>query len=241
MRMQEIFDRLGLGKHAADVYGALLSSKEPLLVAPLARRAKVARPQAYRNLHELLQHGFVTKRKEGKRTYYRAESPRRIDEAFASTARKATGTTERYAKKREKEVPEYIRFFKGFSGVRAVFDDVIAHTPRGDTFYRYTSERDLTAVNRYLSPSYRSRRDKKRLERLVISNPVSGSQKRPRLERFIKYIDPEADLFDQNIIQLVYGRRLAFIDLTREEAFIIEDANLASFQKAIFNQLYRRL
>ena len=126
--------------------------------------------------------------------------------------------------------------------VRAsVFDDTIAHTPKGQTFYRYTSERDLSRVNRYLSPGYRGARDKKKLERLVISNARSGAQKRSRLERFIKYM-PEGTLqFDQNIIQIVYGKRLAFINLNSEEAFVIEDAALADFQKVIFSQLYRRL
>jgi len=172
---------------------------------------------------------------------YRAESPHRIDEEFRSVAARVTQSVERYSNKRERELPQYIRFFSGFSGIRAVFDDVISHTPRGGTFYRYTSERDLASVNRYLSPSYRALRDKRKLERLVISNPVSAKQKRPRLERFIKYIQSEADLFDQNIIQLVYGSRLAFIDLNSEEAFIIEDPSLAAFQKVIFSQLYKLL
>jgi hypothetical protein len=147
----------------------------------------------------------------------------------------------RAAAKKDRLLPEHVRYFKGFAGVRAVFDDVIHHTPRRGTFYRYTSERDLDAVNRYLAPSYRKERDEKKLERLVISNPVSGSQKRPRLERFVRYIPPEADLFNQDVIQLVYGSRLAFINLLKEEAFIIEDKALADFQKVIFNQLFKKL
>lgn len=241
MEFVEIFERLGFGKHAASAYEVLLASRKPLLLSHLASAMGVARAQAYRNVEELLRAGFVKSVPNGKRVLYLAQSPRLIEEAFKAAGKKAEAALERYAKKRERDVPQHIRFFSGFTGIRAVFDDVITHTPRGDTFYRYTSERDLAKVNRYLSPSYRMLRDKRKLERLVISNPVSGRQKRARLERFIKYVEPGAAVFDQNIIQLIYGKRLAFINLNTEEAFVIEDAALASFQKVIFNQLYRKL
>lgn len=241
MDFAEVFSRLGLGMHSAEVYAVLLASKEPMLVAHLAASVGISRTQAYRNIEELLEMGFIRKVPLGKRHGYYAEHPERIEKKFASALRKTEAVTERYAKARERDVPRHVRFFSGAQGIRDVFDDVMDHTPRGATFYRYTSERDLAAVNRYLSPSYRARRDKKKLERLVISNPVSGKQKRARLERFIKYIEPEAALFDQNVIQLIYGKRLAFINLSTEEAFIIEDEALASFQRVIFGQLYRKL
>lgn len=79
------------------------------------------------------------------------------------------------------------------------------------------------------------------LERMVISNPVSGKRKNPRLERFIKFILPENDLFIQNIIELIYEDRVAFIDLNKEEGLVIENASLADFQKVIFRQLYKKL
>ncbi len=241
MEYEKVFARLGLEKHSAEVYELLWSQKNPLLLAHIAKGVGVARPQVYRVMESLLEKDFIKRIQNGKRTYYAAENPRRIEEAFKDVSLKVTKKSERYATKREKELPEYIRFFRSFAGIRAVFDDLIEHTPRGETFYRYTSEKDLQAVNKYLSPSYRARRDQKKLERLVISNPVSGKQKRPRLERFIKYVQPDADAFDQNIIQLVYGKRLAFININTEEAFIIEDAALASFQKSIFKQLYKKL
>ena len=76
---------------------------------------------------------------------------------------------------------------------------------------------------------------------MVISNPASGSQKKSRLERFIRYIPAAVDQFEQNIIQLVYGTRVAIIDLTKEEVTIIENQQLADFQKTIFKVLYKQL
>lgn len=122
-----------------------------------------------------------------------------------------------------------------------MFDHVIDNLPKGGTFYRYTSERNLDEVNKYISRDYRLKRDKKKLERLVISNPLSGKQKKPRLERFIRYINSENVQFNQNIIQIIYGTRVAFINLNNEEAYIIEDKQLADFQTTIFKQLYFKL
>lgn len=241
MNISLLLHRLGFGKNAGKVYQALLRSKESLSVSRIAAIANIGRPEVYRNLHALLAQGHIKKQITGKRTGYYAESPRRLEQAFSNYSQDAKTLVASLTKIRQKELPGHVQYLQGPQGIRAVFDDVIARTPRGATFYRYTSERDLAAVNHYLSPNYRAKRDKKKPERLVISNPVSGRQKRSRLERFIKFFPPEENLFDQNIIQLIYADRVALIDLNTEEAFIFENKILAQFQTAIFNQLYKKL
>ena len=241
MQFKQIFKLIGFRKHSYKIYETLLRSKQPLLIMQIAKDASISRPEIYRSLKQFLEKKFIKRVIYGKRNYYTAENPKHIGDEFKKVSESVSTFAKQKATKKERFLPEHIRYFKEFSGIRAAFDDVIAHTPRGETFYRYTSERNLDEVNRYLSPDYRARRDKNKLERMVISNPVSGKQKRSRLERFIKYIPPEVDLFDQNIIQLIYGNRLAFINLNEEEAYIIEDKPLSDFQKVIFKQLYKKL
>ena len=241
MDLQTIFARLGFGKNAHKVYRLLLKHKEGLLVAHIASGLGIDRPEVYRNLKQLLKHHFVDQSPLGKRTLYIAKSPKHIKDEFELISTKVGNVTQKIQKEMSDDIPTTIRYLKGFSGIRAVFDDVITNTKRGGTFYRYTSENDLARVNKYLSPNYRENRDKKKLERLVISNPASGKQKKSRLERFIKYIPTETVAFDQNIIQLIYGEHVAFINLNTEEAFVIKDPVLASFQAVIFNQLYKKL
>jgi predicted transcriptional regulator len=239
-KLSKIFALLGMHKHAAAVYVAIRESS-PILAASIAAKIRIYRPAVYRALSELLNAGFISKKKIGGRTYYVPENAQRIIGAFTHGLEGIAQSVDALEVGDMRMAGSSLRILSGFGGVRQTFDDVIEHTKARDTFYRYTSERNLGAVNRYLSPHYRARRDKKRLERLVISNPTSGSQKRPRLERFIKYIPKDANLFEQNIIQIVYGDRVAFIDLNKEEAVIIENAALADFQKVIFAQLYKRL
>jgi len=240
MDTKEIFKRLGLPKHADTVY-KLLQTKGPMIATNICRLAKLHRPTVYRALEPLCGRRFVFVTKKGRRKFYNAASPGLVSEAFSQTSEKVADSIAKRVVADDIYKQKEIRFLSGFDGIRAAFDDAISHMKYGGTFYRYTSEKDLDKVNRYLSKDYRANRDKKKLERMVISNPVSGSRKKPRLERFVKYIPPEKNLFDQNIIQLVYGDRLSFIDLNTERVLIIENKALADFQKVIFRQLYDKL
>lgn len=236
----EIFKRLGLPKHSDTVY-ELLRRNGPMIATRICVGTKLHRPAAYRALSSLLAKRFVFTTSVGRRKLYHAANAKLISDAFAQTSAAVAEQMAKLAVANDLYKQKEIRFLSGFKGIQAAFDDVISHMKRGKTFYRYTSEKDLDAVNRYLAKDYRTRRDQKKLERMVISNPVSGKRKKPRLERFVKFIPPEIDLFDQNIIQLVYGDRLSFIDLNAERVLIIENKSLADFQKVIFKQLYGKL
>lgn len=240
MHVRVIFQRLGLPKHADALY-TLLQRKGPMVATGICRAGKLHRPAVYRALDALRSRHFVFVTKQGQRAVYHAANPKSIAAAFTHTAADAAASVAKLAIADDAYRAREIRFLHGFNGVRAAFDDVIAHLKHGETFYRYTSERDLDAVNRYLSKDYRLHRDRKKLERMVISNPLSGARKKPRLERFIKYIPERVSLFDQNIIQLVYGKRVSLIDLNTERVVILENAALADFQKVIFRQLYDKL
>ncbi len=240
MNMKIIFKRLGLSGHAHSVYLSLQKNGQ-MHVSDIAKATGVHRPAVYSAIGDLLGHRLVLQKKIGKRNFYEITNPRLITELFEKEAQKVSEKISKISTKKEKHFDEQVRFLEGPGGIREAFDDVILHTPRGETFYRYTSEKDLQKVNSYLSRDYRARRDAKKLERMVISNPLSGKQKRPRLERFVKFIPPERSLFEQNVIEMVYGDRLVFIDLNTEKVIIIENKELAEFQKVIFKQLYRAL
>lgn len=240
MNTQEIFRRLGLPKHADTVY-TLLQKNDAILVARICARTNLHRPAVYRALSALLKKDFVFTTHEGKRKFYHATDFSFVAQSFSETSQKILQESAKQKIADAQYLHKEIRLLKGFEGIRNAFDDVVHHLKHGETFYRYTSERDLDAVNACLSREYRILRDKKKLERLVISNPVSGKRKKPRLERFVKFIPPEKSLFDQNIIQLIYGDCVSLIDLDAERVLIIENKTLAEFQKVIFKQLYDKL
>lgn len=235
-----VFTRLGLPKHSAEIFLALEKSGTAS-ISMVARSVRVHRPAVYRALEALMKAGLVSRRLFGRRPFFAAESRSRITVLFSNTEQKIHNLENDTLAQALKNSMGTTRYFEGEKSVAIVFNDVLEHCRRGDTFYRYTSEQDLDEVNRLLPVDYRKRRDTKRLERLVISNPESGKRKRSRLERFIKFLGSEKESFQQNAIHLVYGDRIAFIDLNTFKGFIIENSTLAAFQKTIFKALYRRL
>lgn len=240
MQLKIIFERLGLPRHSHIVYRAI-EKNGPILATDIIKKNPIHRPAAYRALKSLIGHNFIFATVVGKRHFYHSASRDTILTNFSETVKSvAYGITKTIVSK-EEYLQKEITFFEGEEGITKAFADVVEHTPRGETFYRYTSENDLEAVNKLLPKDYRALRDSKKIERLVISNPVSGKQKRPRLERFIRFIPPEVDLFEQNIIQLIYGDRISFIDLNSQRVIIIKNKPLAEFQKIIFRQLYKFL
>ncbi len=236
MNIEIIFKRLGLSKHAYKVY-ELLQKHSSLRAHDVMKISGIHTPAVYAALSDLLENHFITFTLKGKRKFYETTDAENIVNKFSKV-------THSLGKEINLEQPfrqSEIRILKGQNGIRDAFNDVVTHTRRGGTFYRYTSEKDLASVNTYLSEDYRKKRDAKKLERLVISNPESGKQKKSRLERFIRFIPEDQGLFDQNIIQIIYGERVMFIDLDKEIAMIIENNRMANFQATIFKQLYRTL
>jgi predicted transcriptional regulator len=241
MQISEVFRRLGYPKHTDEVYVAIVNSGSTMSVTQVAKTTTLSRVTVYRSLESLLKDKIIQSVQVGKRLQYKVGSAEVLEQVVQRNEQVSVGVVSKFTQKYKTKLPSSIRILTGPDGVREAFDDAIKRTTKGETFFRYTSELDLEKVNSYLSKNYRLNRDKKKLERMVISNTQSGKQKRSRLERFIKYIPDEIDQFNQNIIQLIYGDYVSIIDLSTEEVTIIENKQLADFQRVIFKLLYKRL
>lgn len=239
--LNTLLTQIGVSKVARASYLALFSSGA-LSITDLAKRAKLYRPQTYEALEELKGRGLVSALPKGKRVLYLAAPPSKIRDLLAELLAKVEVALPELetAYRRDKNMPAIIAY-EGRSGVTSVFADLIDSQKRGETFYRYSSEKDLDRTNTYLPRDYRKKRDAKGLERFVITAPRIGKGKKMRMERAMKYIPEGFDLFDQDVIELVYANKIAFIDLNTETSFIIENAKLADFHKKLFRLLYQKL
>ena len=137
-----------------------------------------------------------------------------------------------------------MKYVEGQKGIRGIHDDVVETLKKGDTYYRYSSSdahKKPDLRNEYLSKKYRLLRDQKQLERKVITNMPNKMGKHPRLEREIKVVPPDFDLFEYRISQIIYGNKVAVIDYNTETGVVIENATIAKFQQKIFELLFRKL
>lgn len=240
-KIRQILTALGVEEDAIELY-TLLFGKGALPITEIARATAMHRPRVYALLGELCGRGLVDVHMRGKRHTYAAASPEKIKDMIAQlydeTERALPDLEREYKRGGDKAA---IVTYEGASGVTAVFRDLVESAARGETFYRYTSEKDLDRTNKYLPRDYRKIRDAKKLERFVITAPRIGKGKKARMERAMKFIPPGFDLFDQDVIELLYADKVAFIDLNTETSFVIESKPLADFHKKLFRLLYQKL
>ncbi len=236
----EVLSRAGMSKKEAAVYAALLD-KGVMTLSQVSKETHINRPALYTLLPKMQRDGVVSQVQKQKRIYYKAESPARLLEAYkaehAAIATQLSDMARTYAT-HTGDKPT-IKYFEGMKGVTFVFDD-IAHTlPKGSTFFRYTSR---TGNTQNLAHTYYAKvRDAHQLERMVITSEEKAKGKEKKLERSVKVVPKEFDLFEDNISLVIYGDKTAYIDYTSNTAFIVESAKIARFQEKLFRLLYKKL
>lgn len=234
-------EKIGFTKKEARIYLALVELG-PSSVSAIARQTGMHRPTIYQTLPNLIDKKLVSLAPREKQKRYAAESPEKLKIIFNELSlRFQELLPELQTIHQSQNKKPLVKFLEGRKGIMFVFEDIITALKRGEVFYRYSSRSDMVKSEYYLPPHYREDRDRKQLERLVITNEWVSKQKAPRLEREIKVVPPDYDLFAYNITQLIYGKKVAFIDYNTETALIIENPVIAEFHRKIFKLLYSKL
>lgn len=241
MDLLETLDKIGFKKQESTLYLTLLGLGSANIMT-ISRATKISRPQVYKTLDTLRQKGLVAKIRKGRREYYFAEPPEvlhRLVQAVENAVDKIIPELQlRYRSGEEKPVAKY---FEGRDGIRFVWDDVVSSLKKGDTYYRYSSSLAANQRRDYLSSHYHDMRTKKQIERFVITNEAISKLHERDMDMEIRVIPKESDLFEYGITGIIYADKIAFIDYSKEMAFIVENKAIADFQRAIFKTLYKRL
>lgn len=241
MTIAQILSALGLRSDEIRLYLVLLEVP-PATVSELARITGIHRPLIYRALPALLEKNLITLALKGKQKRYVAESPKRVEGLFQELERSfQTILPDLELSYFARDRRPTMKFYEGREGIRNVFEDLLQTLNRGDVFYRYSSNRNTKDQEKYLPRNYRERRDQKQLERFVITNEATSRQKQKRLERALKVIPAKYGVFEYNVTQIIYGSKVAFIDYNSQTASIIENPQMASFQRHLFRVFFDQL
>ena len=242
--MHDLLARLGLTDNAARVYLSLVGAA-PRTIAAIAKAAGIHRPAVYRAIAELEKRGLVSAAPKGRRTLYAAESPEKLAglarELQDELGRFLPPLLERHRARRRRPV---VTYGEGKEAITSVLTDLVTSLKKGEVYYRYSSNKYVEDYNRYwryYPKNYRELRDKKELQRFVITSEASKRLSREYLTRAIKAVPARHSLFEYNITTLIYGDKLAYLDFTNETALVIENRAVAEFQKKLFQILYDRL
>lgn len=244
MEYKHFLEKLGLSEHESVVYLALLEHGK-MGVSDIARKTGLYRTTIYEALGGLLREELASMSPKGKYKVYAALDPKKLEKKFLELSNNFDEAIEGLSALRRK--PEISRpqvtYVEGQKGITGIHDDIVTTLKKGDTYFRYSSAivRGEEKRQNYLSKKYRLMRDVKQLERKVITNVANKAGKHPRLEREIKVVPPDFDLFEYNISQIIYGDKVAVIDYNTETGVIIDNPAIAKFQAKIFQLLFRKL
>lgn len=236
----EVFTKAGLDKKSAAVFVALLD-KGVLSLSDISRETHINRPALYTLLPRMQRTGLISQVQKQRRIFYKAESPMRVLELYTADQQEISTNLKTLAEAHKETSHErpIIKYFEGQKGVTFVFDDILQALPKGGTFYRYSSR--TGDGNKLGYTRYAQIRDAQGIERMVITSEEKAKRKGNKLERSMKIIPKDFDLFTDNVSLVIYADKTAYIDYSSKTSFIVESAKIARFQEKLFRLLYKKL
>ena len=236
----DVLERIGLSKNEASIYVSLLKHGQSR-VSTIFRNTKIHRPLIYKAIPSLAAKGLITHITKGKQVFYSAESPDKLKSLVDTMLYQTEVLIPSLKDIVSADKKPQVKLLEGQNAIKFVYNDILDTLQTGEVFYRYSSTKDSKKGRSHLPTDYEMRRDKKKIERYVITSEAGVKRKKPKLERSIKAIPAKYGLFDYNITQLIYGKKIAVLDDNTDTAIIIENELIAEFQKKLFMVLFNFL
>ena len=238
-KYQNIFSKIGLSEDDAKVYACLIHNGE-LLPTQISKKTNLYRPVVYKAIENLGDKSLIRISSKGKRKTYIAESPEKLESLFKEYEKSFFDDMEDIYKLYESSSDKpTILVAEGEQAIRDTYSDVVNTLDKNEKYYRYSSIKQFKK-NKYIPKDYEYIRDKKGLERLVITGHSNQPGKK-LLGRSVKAIPKEFDLFEDEINLIIYKDKVAIIDYPSKMTINIQHKKFAEFQNKLFGLLFSRL
>ncbi len=239
----QILQNIWLTEIESKIYICLLE-KWTLWISKIAELWWLNRMQIYAALPHLIEKHLISESTHGKRKKYSAEDPDNLENIFYEQKLMFKNTLEIMKSTYDKKmnIPQ-LRTFYTRKAMKHIFHDIIDTLEHSGTYYRYSSRKD-DHMRWFLWNSYKEKRDKKQIQRMVITSSDLKKAKEAwkiNLNREIAAIPKKYDLFEDNISKMIYANKVAIIDYNTDTSFIIENKKFADFEKKIFKLLFKHL
>lgn len=240
MKYETILIKLWLNKNEINIYLNLLK-KWKLNISEISKVSAISRPAIYKSIPYLVESNLVTKVVIWKRFYYKAENPENLKELLWNFKSNFNHTlTELKDLHFSGEKRPILKSLYWEEWIKYIFADISNTLWNWDVYYRYSSRK--TDEKRWLNmKKYQDLRDKKNIERYVITSEILEDTKKKKLEKQVVVIPKKYDLFDDNITKLIYKNKVAIIDYNSMTSFVIESPIFYKFEKKLFKFLFNFL
>jgi hypothetical protein len=205
----------------------------------------VKRATCYEQLETLLQKDFIVRTPIGKRMFYSAKNPKKLQDIMKSRYATFESAIEEMTRRYEKSTHKPgIMFYEGKREIRTIYEDMFKTV--GDTysifppaaFFEHFTERDYDELDVTLSSHAFKSRD------LIIRDA--------HFKRFVQHIQEKnhdgrkvtknlPDSFKSNVDVLIYHDKVALISLRDLSALVIECKDIAELFKSMHQTIWKEL
>lgn len=227
MNKEELYKELGCSDEEIALLNVIEEAKN---VSEIARLLKIRRAKVYKMLRRLVQRSLVMEEGES-RKLYRAVSIGDIQMRLRALLGEGD------------IIPEsdrtHMRYLESAVELREVMEDILKTLPKGGALYRYSSRTGKKDISQFSPDDYVERRNKNKLQqRVIVNGHLRAGLQKDRMECLTRVIKQG---FEHDIAQLIYGNKVAIVDFEEEKAWIFDHDRLASFQRDVFMELFKRL
>ncbi len=237
MKFTHALQKIGLKEEEAIVYETLISSGQ-MNILNLSKATGLHRPGLYKILPKLIIKNLVRQIKIGKRIEYIASTPENLEPLLTQSKNIleniVKNLNDEYSKR---AITPTVEIKYGEDGLGSIFLDLARTLKKEEVYYRYSVRKDL--YKEFRPKEYMDLMESKRIERLVITNDDGKNRKTPLLERSVRILKGDYEIF--NITKLIYRDKVAYIDYENTSAFVIQNKRLADMEKQVFINLFKSL
>ncbi|OGM99002.1 MAG: hypothetical protein A2915_03515 [Candidatus Yanofskybacteria bacterium RIFCSPLOWO2_01_FULL_41_34] len=246
--MFEKLRHLGLSENEAKIYMAMLELG-PSIVVEIARKSQINRPTSYVQIESLKKKGLVSTQIKGKKQYFMAESPDKlellIDSEFKTLENKKselnTFLPELLNLFNSSDQRPHVKFFEGKEGVLALQKEFLKTDD--------TPILGITSLDNVFEvfPEFENTYIKKRVQKKISSRTIYTSKKGPILKesdetslRESKYVEPNQ--LPLGIDITVFKNKVAIAALKGKiSGTLIEHEEVADSFRAIFELVWSKI
>lgn len=237
----KILENLWLSKNEISIYLNLLNNWNSN-ISEISKKTWINRPAIYSTIPNMIESWLIIEILKWKRKHYSASNPEilktylnKIEKDFDFIYEELEET---YKKRKIRSNLQSLDWKKW---IKSIFADIVNTLNKWDVFYRYSSRKSLDK-KWYLPENYKKIRNEKMLERFVITNDFLDKNKTTqKIKKQSVIIPKKYDLFEDDIIKVIYKNKVAVIDYNSNQGFIIENNMFANFERKLFKLLFQFL
>ena len=236
----KILENLWLSKNEISIYLFLLNNWNTN-ISEISKKTWINRPSIYSTIPNMIESGLLIEVLKWKRKHYSAQNPK-ILKTYLNQIEKDFDfiyeeLEENYKKRKKRPILQSLDWKKW---IKYIFADIVKTLKKWDIYYRYSSRKNIDK-RWYLPENYKKIRDEKLLERFVITNDYLNKNQPKKVRKESVIIPKSFDLFEDDILKIIYKNKVAIIDYNSNQWFIIENPLFANFERKLFKLLFKFL